>query len=384
MPRTRKNGRGLPKRVYVNHGAYYYVPIEPMLDPRDPGAKAKKAWLFLCRIEDGDAVLYRELAKLVDEKRQVLGSMPYACEEFRQNKLGDYTDETRKDYTRYLAVIAAVFEDFHAAQVTTKDCADFLRAKFKDTPNTARKVAALLGKLFRYIIGELGLRQDNPVDQLDLGAYKVGRRTKLPTHEQIAAIRAAGMTSTPRKDTKAVYDTVSGPMFACIIDMSYLLWARAIDIRTLRDDQIVRTEINGQLVDVFIRIKPSKTLKTSGKVVDIMVTPEIADVIRRARAIAQEYEVVSDYLFPTTGGEPYTKSGLSSMWRRAKARAGIKDDVTFKDIRALGATDAAKAGQDRKDIQTRLAHTSGKTTDIYIKEAVPDVSEIAVSLPWAG
>lgn len=382
MPRTRKNGRGLPQRVYVKHGAYYFVPREPMLDPRDPASKGKKAWLYLCRQDEGDAKLYAELSKLLDEKRAVAGSMPYACEEFRVHKLASYTDETRKDYTRYLATIAAVFEDFHAAQVTTKDCADFLRAKFKDTPNTARKVAALLGKLFRFIIGELGLRQDNPIDQLDLGAYKIGRRTKLPTHKQIAAIRAAGMESTPRADNGTVYATASGPMFACIIDMSYLLWARAIDIRTMKEDQIVSTVIDSRPLDAFIRIKPSKTEKTSGKVVDIMITPEIADVISRARAIKAEYEVESDYLFPTQKGDPYTKSGLSSMWRRAKERAGITDDVTFKDIRALGATDAARGGQDRKDIQTRLAHTSGKTTDIYIKEAVPDVSEIAVSLPW--
>ena len=384
MPRTRKSGRGLPQRVYVKHGAYYFVPREPMLDPRDPASKERKAWLYLCRVDDGDSKLYTELGKLLDEKRAAAGSMPFACAEFKAHKLGDYTDETRKDYTRYLDTIAAVFEDFHAAQVTTKDCADFLRAKYKETPNTARKVAALLGKLFRFIIGELGLRQDNPIDQLDLGAYKIGRRTKLPTHDQIAAIRAAGMESTPRADNGTVYATASGPMFACIIDMSYLLWARAIDIRTLKEAQVVRTEIDGQPLDVFIRIKPTKTEKTSGKMVDIMVTPEIAEVLKRARAIKKEYQVESDYLFPTQKGEPYTKSGLSSMWRRAKARAGIKDDVTFKDIRALGATDAAKSGQDRKDIQTRLAHTSGKTTEIYIKEAVPDVSDIAVSLPWVA
>jgi integrase len=116
--------------------------------------------------------------------------------------------------------------------------------------------------------------------------------------------------------------------------------------------------------------------------VDIAITPQIADVIKRARAIKKEYEVISPYLFPTQKGEAYSKSGLSSMWRRAKDRAGIKDDVTFKDIRALGATDAAKAGQDRKDIQTRLAHTSGRTTEIYIKEAIADVSDIASTLPW--
>ena len=382
MPRKRKNGAGLPKRVYAKHGAYYFVPREPMLDPREPASKDKKSWLFLCRVDEGDAVLYTALGKLLDDKRLISGSMPAACADFKANKLGEYTDETKEAYERYLDVIATVFEDFHAAQVTTKDCADFLRAKYKGKNNTARKIAALLGKLFRFIIGELGLRQDNPIDQLDLGAYKTQRRTKLPTHEQIAAIRAGGMESTPREDTGAVYATASGPMFACIIDMSYLLWARAIDIRTLKEAQIIKSVVDGHLRDVHIRIKPSKTEKTSGKMVDIAITPQIAAVIERARAIKREYEVISPYLFSTQEGGAYSKSGLSSMWRRAKSRAGITDDVTFKDIRALGATDAARAGEDRKDIQTRLAHTSGKTTDIYIKESIADVSEIASTLPW--
>lgn len=381
MPRKRKEGAGLPRRVYQKHGAYYFVPREPMLDPRDPASKEKKSWLYLCRIEDGEAALYTELGKLLDEKRLAAGSMPFVCAEFKAHKLGEYTDETRKDYTRYLDLIASVFEDFHAAQVTTKDCADFLRAKFKGKANTARKVAALLGKLFRYVISELGLRQDNPMDQIDLGAYKTVRRTKLPTHEQIAAIRAGGMESRPREDNGTTFATASGPMFACIIDMSYLLWARAIDIRTLKEAQIAPAA-DGRLLGGLIRIKPTKTEKTSGKMVDIAITAQIAAVIERARAIKKEYEVISPYLFPTQKGEAYSKSGLSSMWRRAKERAGVKDDVTFKDIRALGATDAAKAGQDRKDIQTRLAHTSGKTTEIYIKEAIADVSDIAVTLPW--
>lgn len=382
MPRQRKDGAGLPRRVYQKHGAYYFVPRAPMLDPRDPGSKEKKSWLRLTRVEDGEAALYTELGKLLDEKRMVAGSMPFVCGEFKEHKLAEFTDETRKAYVRYLDLIAAVFEDFHVAQVTTKDCADFLRAKFKGKANSARKMAALMAKVFRYAISELGLRQDNPMSQIDLGSYKTERRTKLPTHEQIGAIRAAGMMSTPRADNGTVYKTASGPMFACIIDMSYLLWARALDIRMLKEVQIIRASIDGETQDTHIRIKPSKTEKTSGKMVDIAITPEIAAVIRRARAIKREYEVISPYLFPTQDGDPYTKSGLSSMWRRAKARAKITDDVTFKDIRALGATDAAKAGQDRKDIQTRLAHTSGKTTDIYIKEAIADVSDIATPLPW--
>lgn len=368
---TRKS-RTLPRRVYAKHGAYYYVAASLI---RCPFTQQMKKWVRLCAIDDGDAALFTALGKLLGGNALLEGSMPYLCSEFKANKLDEYEEETRTTYGRYLDLIGKEFAEFHAAQVTTKDCADFLRIQFKGKKNTAQKYATLMGKLFRYAIGELGLRQDSPVDQLDLSDYKTGKRNILPTHEQIQRIRAAGMKSTPRKGTKTTFDTASGPMFACIIDASYLLWARAIDVRELKEAQIE----NGR-----IRIKPSKTTKTSGKMVDITVTPEIQEVIDRARAIKRKYEVISPYLFPTQKGGAYSKTGLSSMWRRAKARLGIVEDFVFKDIRALGATDAAKAGKSRKDIQTRLVHTSGKTTDIYIKEAIADVSDIEMRLPWAA
>jgi integrase len=116
--------------------------------------------------------------------------------------------------------------------------------------------------------------------------------------------------------------------------------------------------------------------------VDIVITPEIQGAIDRARALKKKYEVISPYVFPTQKGGACSKTRLSSMWRRAKARLKIKEDFVSKDIRALGATDAARTGESRKDIQTRLIHTSGKTTDIYIKGAIADVSEIEMSLAW--
>lgn len=371
MNRNRKTGKGLPRRVYAKHGAYYYVAAHPIRCPR---TGEMKKWIWLASLDQGESAMLTALGLLLGGNALVEGSMPHLCGEFKAHKLSGYEDETRDTYGRYLDLIAKEFGEFHASQVTTKDCADFLRIQFAGKPNTAKKYTALMGRLFKYAIGELGLRQDNPVDQLDLSNYKTKRRTVLPTHEQIQRIRAAGMESKEREDTGTTFATASGPMFACIIDMSYLLWARAIDIRTLKESQIE----NGR-----IRIKPSKTEKTSGKMVDITITPAIQSVIDKARAIKRKYEVISPYLFPTQKGGAYTKSGLSTMWRRAKDRAKMTDDIVFRDIRALGATDAAKRGENRKDIQTRLVHTSGKTTDIYIKEAVADVSGIEMSLPWA-
>lgn len=375
MNRSRKTNRGLPRRVYLKHGAYRFFSATPI---RDPETGELKKWHHLAYEREGESAIYEPLAKLLGDKANDKNTMPYVCADFKSHKLKKYSDDVRKQYKQYLDVIADDFEDFLFAQVTTKDWADFLRNHFRDKQNTAQKYTALAKKLFKYGISELGLRQDNPIDQIDLGDYETKRREKLPTHAQIAAIRAAGMVSKERKGTGKTLPTASGPMFGCIIDMTYLLWQRAIDIRMLKEDQIQ----NG-----YIRFKPRKTQKSSGKMVDILVTPAIQAVIDRARAIKKEYKVhghdlITPYLFPTTKGMPYTKSGLVTMWRRAKERAKITDDVQFKDLRALGATDAAKANIDKKEIQKRLVHTSGETTDIYIKEAVPETSGIDLKLPW--
>jgi hypothetical protein len=384
MNRARKTGKGLPKRVYIKHGAYYFCPIEEMPDPADG---KKKKWIQLGRVSDGEAAMLLALGKLLQDKTSIVGSMPYLCGQFRANKLHKYADETRAQYSQYLEVIAQCFEEFGAAQVTTKDCADFLRENFSDKPNTARKYASLMTRLFKYGISEFGLRQDNPMDQIDLGDYAVEQRTILPTHDQVQAIRAAGMTSAPHRITKKTYPTVSGPMFACLIDAAYLLWQRAIDVRTLKESQI-EGEIGGR-----IRFKPSKTAKSSGQAVDILITPEIWEVLQRARAIKKEYKVkgqplISPYLFPSTKGTPYTKSGLFSMWDRARDRLGIGKDsppeerIQFKDLRALGATDAARNGEQKEEIRKRLAHTSTETSEIYIKETIPEKSAISLRLPW--
>jgi site-specific recombinase XerD len=370
MNRQRKTNRGLPRRVYIKFNAYYYVaPVKI----RDPKTKELKTWIRLCSLDEGEVVMLNRLAELLGSKTHVEGTMPHLCAEFKAHKLGKYTKETRAQYSQYLDVIADEFEAFQVIEVTTKEFADFLREKFADKPNTARKYGALASKLFRYAVSGLGLRQDNPIDQLDLGDFETERRTVLLTHDQVQRIRAAGMYSKKRKDTGQSLPTASGPMFACIVDMAYLLWARAIDIRTMKESQIEGG---------YIRLQPSKTKKSSGKVVDIEITPAIQNVINRARAIKKGYEIISPYLFPTQKGTPYAKTGLISMWDRAKERAGITDDVTFKDLRSLGATDAAKAGKQMAEIQKRLVHTTSKTSEIYIKEAIPDVSAINMELPW--
>lgn len=376
MNKSRKTGKGLPRRVYARNGAYYFYAPEKMRCPR---TGKLKSWIFLGYEHAGEVPMLQALADLLKDKKSLQGAMPYVCAEFKASKLKKYTKDTQAQYRQYLDVIADDFEEFFFSQVATKDWAEFLRNNFRDKPNTARKYTALAKRLFKFGISELGLRQDNPIDQIDLGDYETQRRTILPTHEQVKAIREAGMLSKKRSDTGKQTENPSGPMFQCMVDMTYLCWARAIDVRTLKESQID----NG-----VIRLKPSKTAKTSGKALDIVITPEIQAVIDRAREIKKKYEVISPYLFPTRQGKPYSKSGLFSMWDRARDRLGIGKDsppaerIQFRDLRALGATDAARAGQTKDDIRKRLVHTTSKTSEIYIKDVVPEVSDIAMKLPW--
>jgi hypothetical protein len=204
----------------------------------DAKTKEMKTWIRLCGVEEGQIVMLNRLADLLGSKTHVEGTMLHLCAEFKAKKLGKYATQTQEDYSRYVDVIADEFEAFMAAEATTKEFADFLRERFAVKPNTARKYGALASKLFRYAVSGLGLRQDNPSDHLDLGDFETERHTVLLTHDQVQKIRAAAMYSKARKDTGQRILTASGPMFACIIDMAYLLWARAIDIRTMKESQL--------------------------------------------------------------------------------------------------------------------------------------------------
>lgn len=369
MTRSRKSNNGLPRRVYIMRQSYGFLSPTKIRDPNDGKLKF---WIKLAKVSEGESAMYAALSKLFDGKLLLEDSMPYLCSEFKANKLGKYSDEVKKQYSNYLDVMSADFEEFRVDQVTTKDFATFLKNNFKAHANTAQKYTALAKKVFKYAIAEMGIIKANPIDQLDKSDYETTRREFLPTHKQIAEIRAAGMQSTPRADTGAVFDTISGPMFCCIVDMTYLCWARGIDMRRLKESQIE----NG-----MIRIKASKTKNTSGLAVDIVITPQIQTIIDKAREIKKKYEVISPFLFCTRKGGAYTKSGLTSMWERARERAN-HTEVQFKDLRALGATDAARAGKNKDQIRARLIHTDTKTSEIYIKDVVPETSDLDLVLPW--
>lgn len=132
---------------------------------------------------------------------------------------------------------------------------------------------------------------------------------------------------------------------ALALDLGYLIAARPVDIRNLRWDQVT------DRLDV-------RQIKTNVRQA-FTVTPELAAVLARAR----QRRVLGLYVVADERGRQISKDRLEKAMRAACEAAGVSD-TTFRDVRAMAATDAEEAGQ---DAQALLGHASPKMTERYLR-----------------
>lgn len=78
-------------------------------------------------------------------------------------------------------------------------------------------------------------------------------------------------------------------------------------------------------------------------------------------------------------GKPYTVTGIGAMFRRYCVGTGKRPadpavrDFGLRDLRAKGATDMHRAGEDIRKISALLGHASEQTTRVYIKSLLPEI-----------
>lgn len=347
MGRTRKHDKGLPARVYVRNGAYYFV-------------DRSSRWKRLARVTEGEAAMYTALSHILNgEPRK--GNMVTALERFRIAHLPALTYSTRKEYERMFDVIAKAFAEFDVAQVQPRHVVQFL-SNFSTTPTAKRHYKARLSTFFRWTVIEQGLRTDNPCSELRI---KAPPRRKLKWTDELF---------------HAVRDRLS-PMHQVYHDLSFLLYQRTTDVRLLKRSQIR---------DGVIHFTPSKTERSSGAEVDIPITPAIQAVLDRAAAIAKEWKIVCPYVIHTRQGTAYTRSGIYSEYRRADEQIVGKDaegkqrpllGLNPKSLRPYAATAAKRQGYGIEQLQVALAHTSVTTTEGYVQQHEVPVSAVMLQLP---
>lgn len=345
MGRPRKHNKGLPKYVRIRNGSYLY---------RD-----KK----LCRVDDGEARMYEELAKR--KENGDLTMIPEAVGAFKLEYLPTLAPSSRAEHKRLLDIFADEFSEFRVQDVKPNHIKKSVRNLYlKDGKEVAgHHYKSRIATFFQWCVDEEGLIEANPAKEVRLNK-NASKRTPW-TVELFWKMR----------------DHLK-PMYQCYHDLSFLLYQRTTDVRMLRHSQIK----NG-----MIHFEPSKTLKKAGTAVDIPVTPAIQEVIDRAVSLCKVRPLPGGdaYVIQTRQGASFTRSGIYSAYRRADAAIHGKDKngkpivtgLNPKALRPFAATLAKQQGFSKEQLQTGLAHRSVKTTEGYIQSHEVPVSEVALRLP---
>ncbi len=320
---TRKNG--LPRRVYVKHGAYYFV---------TPANK----WLRLSAEKQGLAAMFRALAKLT-EQEAASDLMPAVIGRWLDAKKaeGKWASSTEKTQEAYAKTLGDAFQEFRPDQVTTPVCAKYLSG-FVRLPRTHNAHRTLLRQVLAFAAME-GLREGfNPVDNIKPKAMEP--RKRFVSDAEIAAIKAAALQASR-----------NGEALVRMIDLALITGQRIGDLLKLRWQDVTDE-------GVFVQQD-----KTSERLL-IQWSPDLRAAIEAC--------VSGDkigHVLRTQTGHGYRYWGIRSAWVRACERAQI-EDLHIHDLRG-------RAGMDQRDAaglesaRDLLGHKSIKMTEHYVDGKAP-------------
>lgn len=329
--RTRKTHPHLPRRVYVKHGAFYFV------------TRSGK-WIQLGHTE---REAMRTYALQISDRPA--GTMGEVIQRWRTERLPDLSPRTQDDYSRSLILIERAFGHMLPGEIETQHVTAYRDKRAKKTappkdakgskrPRGSKTQAnhdlAVLSQLFQ-AAAEWGYCSVNPCREVK--RYKLKGRDRVVTDKELDAWLAW-----------------APELLACYTLFEYATGLRQGDILAMRKDGFVDEGI------------PVRTRKT-GKRGVIQWTPALRECVARIRALPRP--VSGMYLFCTRQGKPYTGDGFRSIMQRYQRQAieqGIlADRFTSWDIRAKHAMDAERQGLDPTD---QLLHEDPRTTKTYLRE----------------
>lgn len=343
-------------RVHIKGPRYYY--IEDLAERSPTTGRPKQKWHKLTRIDEGEAALLEALKQFhAAPAAPRAGSMAAHVQAFTRAHFSTLTVDVRREYARMFTVISQAFEEFDTDQVLPGDVLSFLNTNFAGNPTTRRAYKARLSTFFSWCVLQ-GHITVNPCREIKLKAPPK-RKSKL-TDEKFWLIHRH-----------------LAPMGQVFLELLYLTRQRPTEIRLLRESQIGHE---------YIHFTPSKTEHTSGEEVEILITPEIRAALDRARALrpARKVEQLArrrdPYIIQTRDGSHYTKTGLYEVWRDAVVPAGLRG-ITTRDVRPYALSKMEAAGYSLREIQLAAAHSDVSTTEGYINQHRPRVSDAVISLP---
>lgn len=323
MGRRRKSNFNLPPRMYLKHGAYYYVSRE-------------NKWT---RLSEDKALAFAKWAEIEGETprasgsdRPIKGSMAALIEKYMIEIAPKKAKATYTGNLMEAKNLNEVFGNMLVLEVRPTHIAKYLDIRGVKAPIRANREISLLSHIFSYAMrwGEI---DRNPC--LGVAKHPEKGRDRYITDQEFEAVKK-----------------IASDLIATVMDFAYITALRKGDILSLRLDQIT---------DEGIWIKQSKT----GAKQLYEWTEGLREVVSRAKQLKRP--IRGFYLFCTRQGQPYSDTGFKAMWNRVQlkwAESGGQR-FTFHDIRAKALTDAKRMGL---DAQSLAGHSSAAMTDHYIKQ----------------
>jgi len=316
MGQKRKHDKHLPQRMYLRSGSYYFVDHKGKW--HNLGKVYVKAMAQYAQITDPDKIC-RTIGDLLD--RYLIEIAPTKSE----RTLKDNMSEAKK--------LREALGHIQIDQLTTQLVYQYLDARGKKAPVRANREMSLLSSCYTKAI-RWGYTTENPCKGVE--KHKEKPRNRYVENWEYLAFRG-----------------FADPLIASLMDFIYLTGLRISDV--------VKIKLT-DLKDDGIHVQPGKTQNTTGKKLIIEWTPLLSEAVQNIRNLKRP--VTGLYLFVTRRGQPYSYSGIVSIWGRQMDKAVeqniIKERFNRHDLRAKAASDT-----DSQHAKQLLGHSSEKITAGY-------------------
>lgn len=301
--RKDKRDKWLPDRVYRGRSAYEWHP---------KGGGAVK----LCPLTSSRSDVWKSYEQSVEDRgaRPRLTVSDLAKDYFKSRRFLHLAPRTQTDYEDCWSMLKKVFEHVDAHKVLQKHVRAYMDERANTAPVRANREKTTLKNIYSHAF-EYSVVKSNPCEGVRNFTEK-GRDYYIEDSEY-----------------NGFYDE-SPEIIQLFMELSYLNATRGQDVRLIRIPD---------LRDIGIYIQQQKTGKKQIK----EWTERLQQVVDRAMArrskILTKIKVESPYLLPSRTGNPYTASGLKTIWAKNRVvieeKIGRRIEFTYHDIKAKGISD---------------------------------------------
>lgn len=253
-------------------------------------------------------------------------------------KAGTLAARTARDYARDAEVLRKGLGAIPLAALEPHHVAAYREARAQDAPAHVRNELACLSAAMSYAV-ESGRITTNPCRDV--------RRPRKSVRQRLVS----------DAEYLAVHD-VAGASVRLAMTLALRTLALPADVLALGPRNVVRYT-DGRRTLRFARGK-------TGVGVEVEIVGELA------AALEGMLDSAHPTFVRTREGLPYSRDGIAAMFRRHCVAAGVAD-FGLRDLRAKGATEMYRAGVEARTIQHLLGHKSVRTTEVYLKELLPEI-----------